>query len=219
MAGSWSVVSGNSEIKTDFCPGTGNALPCVPFSFQGQEAGGGSGASTAKTGSAGTQPDRAEQKQSAPSPVSRRFVLMFGAQFAQKVESGAKMQTVRRTPKRMPRAGDIFDGRAWSGLPYASAQRKLMEAPICKVSKIEIRCDGMWLDGTWIPLNMMYWFAASDGFHSTQDMLEWFASSYGLPFVGIVIYWSGIPETAFADGENPRLEAGTEGGEARPSCI
>jgi len=70
MAGSWSAVSGNSEIKTDFCPGTGNALPCVPFSFKGQEPGEGSGATSEKTGNAGTQPDRSEQKQSAPSPVS-----------------------------------------------------------------------------------------------------------------------------------------------------
>lgn len=63
-------VSGNSEIKIDLSPDIGRTLPCVPFVIQGRKAGEGSGTETAKTCSAGTQQDRAEQKQSAPSPVS-----------------------------------------------------------------------------------------------------------------------------------------------------
>lgn len=48
------------------------------------------------------------------------YVRMFKPQFAPLVESGKKLQTVRPTPKRMPKPGDKISLREWTGLPYRS---------------------------------------------------------------------------------------------------
>lgn len=56
-----------------------------------------------------------------PAPKSpASFVRMFKPHFALLVESGAKAQTVRPTPKRMPKPGDRISLRCWSGAPYRS---------------------------------------------------------------------------------------------------
>lgn len=39
------------------------------------------------------------------------FVRLFHPRFAGLVESGAKLQTVRPSPKRMPKPGDAHEGR------------------------------------------------------------------------------------------------------------
>ena len=67
-----------------------------------------------------------------------RFVRTFQPRFSRLVESGAKRQTIRKTPKRMPKVGDTLDAREWTGAPYRSKQRKLLEAPLVSVSEVEI---------------------------------------------------------------------------------
>lgn len=125
-------------------------------------------------------------------PVTRSaFVRMFKPQFAALVESGRKCQTVRPTPKRMPKPGDTISLRAWSGAPYRSKQKILREAVIVSVRKV--RFAGYFFDGgprdalgNEISLNA---FAKSDGFGSWKDLVEWFMKNHGLPFEGIVIHW------------------------------
>lgn len=122
----------------------------------------------------------------------RRIIRIFMPQFAPLVETGAKLQTVRPTPKIMPRVGDIFDARAWTGRPYRSKQRLLREAPIIQVRLLRLT-DGasqLWLDGEMQHWTVMPDFACKDGFVGTREMLEWFRSQHGLPFEGIVIYWA-----------------------------
>lgn len=55
----------------------------------------------------------------------KTFVRLFKPEFAAKVLSGEKCQTVRATPKRMPTPGDRISCRAWTGAPYRSKQRIL----------------------------------------------------------------------------------------------
>lgn len=113
---------------------------------------------------------------------------MFKPTFAPLVEQGSKLQTVRPTPKWMPKAGDILDAREWTGKPYRSKQRKLIEARIWKVSRIYIERGCIVLDDRAIGAAKAQAFALADGFDSTEHCYAWFAV-HGLPFTGIVIYW------------------------------
>lgn len=133
-----------------------------------------------------------------PAPA-RRFVRMFQARFAALVEAGTKTQTVRLTPKRMPRAGDTISLRCWTGKPYRSKQRILRESTIISVAEIVIAHDGV------LPIKvspaarpeprqLSYWptparFARADGFADWLAMREWIVATHGLPFVGVVIFW------------------------------
>lgn len=120
------------------------------------------------------------------------FVRLFKPRFAALVEAGEKWQTVRPTPKRMPRAGDTISLRCWTGAPYRSKQRVLREAVIHEVRDILISDEGVCMydqrDGAgWAPGE--HGFAKADGFASWPEMLEWFRETHGLPFEGIVLFW------------------------------
>lgn len=118
------------------------------------------------------------------------FVRLFKPQFAALVESGGKLQTVRPTPKRMPRAGDTISLRAWSSLPYRSKQRVLREAVITSVVPFSILASGLFvIDNEQRPVWEADDFARQDGFRDANQMLVWFEANHGLPFEGIVIYW------------------------------
>lgn len=119
---------------------------------------------------------------------------MFKPQFAPLVESGAKCQTVRPTPKRMPKPGDSISLRIWAGKPYRSKQRVLTEATITRVSKIKITAKGFkhWEDeGVGVRRNpaTLDAFAKRDGFSDWSALVKWFRAAHGLPFTGIVIHW------------------------------
>lgn len=114
---------------------------------------------------------------------------MFKPQFAPLVESGAKCQTVRPTPKRMPKPGDHISLRCWTGAPYRSKQRVLREATITRVARCTISDQGIvYLDGEHAPKG----FAKADGFPSHCAMVNWFAEQHGLPFVGVALYWQNV---------------------------
>lgn len=119
----------------------------------------------------------------------RRIVRTFKPQFAPRVESGEKRQTIRPTPKVMPRPGDIFDARQWTGLPYRSKQRKLGEWPVVRVAQCTINSQGVvYIDGELAPKG----FAKADGFCGSCAMINWFRDTHGLPFSGILIEWDPI---------------------------
>lgn len=128
----------------------------------------------------------------------RRFVKMFKPRFAELIRSGAKRQTIRPTPKRMPEFGDIIDCRQWSGLPYRSKQIRLGEFEVSGVGTVflsERACE-YHLDGRiFIGLKhapMARDLAQADGFDSFDDMLQWFIENHGLPFGGILIKWRDL---------------------------
>lgn len=122
----------------------------------------------------------------------RRFVRMFKPQFAHLVEAGKKCQTVRPKPKRIPERGDIIDCRAWSGLPYRSPQRRLLEAFISDVIPITISWSQVRFPTGCLSAIDAEKFAYDDGFVTLQAMLAWFEHEHGLPFVGIVIKWGPV---------------------------
>jgi hypothetical protein len=117
------------------------------------------------------------------------FVRMFKPQFARMVESGTKCQTVRPTPKRMPKRGDRISLREWTGKPYRSKQRVLREATVDWVQSVRIRTTRIDLDGLPMSAHQADNFAKADGFLGANDFIGWFNFTHGLPFDGIVIYW------------------------------
>lgn len=121
--------------------------------------------------------------------MSGRFVRLFKPQFAELVERGLKLQTVRPVPKRMPKPGDALSLRAWSGLPYRSPQRVLMEAVVTYVYPVRIFHSGIIQNGQRLSDGHVRRFAEADGFDGVEEMLNWFEEVHGLPFDGIVIYW------------------------------
>ena len=121
------------------------------------------------------------------------FVRMFKPQFADKVASGRKIQTVRPTPARMPKPGDTISLRKWEGAPYRSKQVVLRNSIINAVSSVEIGHGGVYIEGRGM------WsdgFAKADGFKDFPEMLRWFEEQHGLPFKGILIEWQPKKEPA-----------------------
>lgn len=119
---------------------------------------------------------------------------MFKPRFAPLVEAKTKRQTVRPTPKRLPKIGQFVSLREWTGKPYRSKQRILHQSVITKVQTF-------WFNGVTILLDdprgerglmtaaAQDAFAKADGFSDVKEMATWFESEHGLPFTGIVIYW------------------------------
>jgi len=137
--------------------------------------------------------NKAAKSGSSPASCCASFVRMFKPQFAEMVERGEKLQTVRPTPKRMPKPGDKISLRTWTGKPYRSKQRVLRDAVVSKVETIKIEGDTLeWqitVDGHVLCPIMWSAFARADGFPCTTDFVWWFIRNHGLPFEGIVIHW------------------------------
>ena len=121
---------------------------------------------------------------------------MFKPQFAGLVKSGAKRQTIRPTPKRMPKVGDRESWRQWSGLPYRSPQIELAQVEIVSVERIRMEETGHEfllslldrpLRGALLPIDHWNDFAVEDGFKSMLEMLNWFSDTHGFPFEGLII--------------------------------
>lgn len=118
------------------------------------------------------------------------IVKMFMRQFAPLVESGAKMHTVRPTPKRMPKVGQRISLREWAGKPYRSKQRVLRESVITEVQTIWFNGVSICLDGGCLSMPLVEAFARADGFDNSRAMADWFVANHGsLPFEGILIGW------------------------------
>jgi len=136
-------------------------------------------------------------------PVSgSAFVRIFKPRFADLVESGAKVQTCRPTPKRMPKRGDSISLREWTGKPYRSKQRIIREATVTRTRRVEIWPQSaiIALDGQKLGYDEMLNFARADGFADHWDMIGWFSKEHGLDkFEGIVIYWQNAPDQRRAE--------------------
>ena len=127
-------------------------------------------------------------------PCCASFVRMFKPQFAGLIERGEKLQTVRPTPKRMPKPGDKISLRAWSDKPYRSKQKLLAEGTISRVVPITITAEAVLIRPTpqltvHVPRGP---FAVADGFSCWEEMRQWFERQHGLPFNGVLISWTNV---------------------------
>lgn len=135
----------------------------------------------------------AQQRALARGAGCAHFVRMFKPRFAEMVENGTKLQTVRPTPKRMPHPGDTISLRCWTGLPYRSKQRVIRESIIAAVRLIEIDTCAITIDGVRLRHLEEEEFAMADGFSGIIEMTDWFREQHDLPFRGVVISWHNNP--------------------------
>jgi len=114
--------------------------------------------------------------------------LNFQKQFAPKVESGEKLQTIRALRKdgRDPKPGDTLF--LYTGM-RTKACRKLKEATAIKVHDISIKDVGVFVDGESLNFKERKALALADGFSCTKDFRNFFTMTHGIPFTGKIIKW------------------------------
>ena len=120
--------------------------------------------------------------------------IMFRAQWVEPILQGQKVQTVR-PPRKVPIAvGEALSLRIWTGLPYASKQKTLLDTHCTSIYSVTIDDggvagdDGTWFDGR-LTSEAAAQFARRDGFASFEAMQEFFRAMHGLPFKGVAISW------------------------------
>jgi hypothetical protein len=127
---------------------------------------------------------------------ARTFKNQFEPAITRKVNP--KRQTIRPTPKRMPKAGDLESWRVWTGRPYNSPQRELVQVRLTSVEVIEIIQQGINLLAApeWGRFQdvstrkgryFLEQFSRADGFDGWESMRDFFINQHGLPFTGILI--------------------------------
>lgn len=118
------------------------------------------------------------------------IVKLFQQRFKPMVKDGSKANTIRPTPKRMPRVGDRISLRCWTGKPYRSKQEIIGESVITRVEECVIDDHGAIVGDVW---NDGEALAKSDGFEDYSEMVCWFTDHHGLlPFTGIFIAWTPL---------------------------
>jgi hypothetical protein len=128
------------------------------------------------------------------------FIFNFKKQFAPKVESGEKRQTIRgvRKDRRFPKLGDTV--HAWTGLRTAYA-RRLAIGRVTSCSRVLLRIPHLmpWeilIDGVTLDNDQSAAFAQADGFAHSLEMLSWFKSTYGVDeFEGFCVRWEPVTES------------------------
>ena len=111
--------------------------------------------------------------------------------FRDKIESGAKRQTIRSVRKSPIKSGDrLF--MYWKQRSPKDCE-KLGEATCTRVTPIEISKNRLvlpYISGGMF--NVLNAFAIADGFDNWQQLIEFFESAHGLPFKGVLIEWDSI---------------------------
>lgn len=115
--------------------------------------------------------------------------INFMKQFAEKIKSGKKKQTIRPLRKdcRNPRPGQSL--YLYTGLRTKGC-RKIGEV-ICKnVEQFTIEENyEIFIGVRCLELEEKYNLAKADGFDSFRDFVDFFIKRYGLPFYGLIIKW------------------------------
>jgi hypothetical protein len=112
----------------------------------------------------------------------------FQQRFADLVRRRIKRQTIRarRRDGRLPTIGQDFVG--YTGMRTKKC-RKLVTGTISEVLPIEIRPDGIQLDGRKLDDAEANTIALLDGFSHANEMVGWFIAQHGRHFVGHLIRW------------------------------
>jgi hypothetical protein len=133
-------------------------------------------------------------------------VRMFKPQFVPLVTSGAKRQTIRPFPQRIPRKGEMESWREWTGLPYRSKQREIVRVELTLVREILIILEDGRFEMAFVDKDIRrpllieecVEIAKLDGFSSLMEMLRWFRVHYTFPFRGVLIRAKDLPANQLA---------------------
>ena len=112
----------------------------------------------------------------------------FKKQFADKVESGEKKQTIRPVGKRRhAKVGDAL--QLYTGQRSTSC-RKLRDAVCVFTASVRIDTDKFTSRSPFVAqYDGVDGIAKADGFESWEAMRDWFDEQHGLPFEGVLIMW------------------------------
>lgn len=119
------------------------------------------------------------------------FLLNFKKEFAPRVESGEKRQTIRRNRRdgRRPQTGDTV--KCYTGLRTRAA-RLLRVAPVTECLSVRMDIDErvVVVDGRLLNRDEAHAFARADGFESLSWMFFWFRDQYhSQVFEGFCVRW------------------------------
>ena len=145
----------------------------------------------------------------------------FKAQFANSVESGRKIQTIRADRKNgHASAGDRL--QLYTGMRTKDC-RKLRPDPLClSVEPIKIKLSTatglttVIIGGQYLNACQALAFAQADGFDSVEAMGKFFQDTHGLPFEGFLIKWEPLWRASletFSTQQQAQLLDGYEFGE------
>ena len=119
--------------------------------------------------------------------------LLFTPRFHAPILSGVKTQTIRADRRQVPAIGDPLYLRGWSGSPYRSKQKVLLDTYCLAVEPIAVyrRSRGLAVEvaGVLIRSQALDAFARADGFDHARDMLGHYMRLGKLPFAGVLIRW------------------------------
>ncbi len=116
--------------------------------------------------------------------------LNFSKQFADAVESGEKLQTIRKRRKRPIKAGDTL--YLYKGMRNNSGKKAtLLRKVVCtRTEDITIEDYTIVIRGIGeLNHTARIILARRDGFGLVGDFRAWFRDHYGLPFHGQLIVW------------------------------
>mgnify|MGYP000654548188 CR=1 FL=1 len=117
--------------------------------------------------------------------------LNFQKQFAAKVESGEKDQTIRALRKdgRDPKLGDRL--QLYTGMRTKACRKLVDPDPICgEVLLLTITSNAVCSErGVIQTQENLNYFAIADGFKDWQALQKWFQKTHGLPFTGQLTRW------------------------------
>ncbi len=114
--------------------------------------------------------------------------LNFKRYFADDVEAGRKLQTMR-PPRRDGRPHATVGCRLYLYTGQRTkACRKLGEGRCTKTSQVEISAGRILVNGSRVIDKDVY--ARADGFPDFGALLDWFQQEHGLPFAGSLIQWT-----------------------------
>ena len=118
------------------------------------------------------------------------IVLTFHSHLEAAIMQGIKTHTIRATRMRAL-TGEHLSLRVWSGRPYWSKQKLLLEARCTNVQTIKIDITEsrryVSVDGLFLPWRDVDKLAMKDGFDDGQAMFEYFKKR--IPFTGWLISW------------------------------
>lgn len=135
--------------------------------------------------------------------------LNFKAEFADKVASGEKRQTIRAIRKRPFQEGDRL--QLYTGMRTQNCRKLVEPDPVCReVWEIELKGKGKLIslcqllpagrrlqpDRVLIKVlggDSVDAFAEADGFTNADEMFSFFEHAHGLPFKGQLIIWDFSP--------------------------
>jgi len=113
--------------------------------------------------------------------------LNFYPQFADQVESGQKLQSIRKIGGIPWKVGD--KAHLFTGL-RTKACRKLGVGVVADIVRVAIAEHVLWVDQDFFTQWRSFdKFAQADGFSHWNEMTDWFREIHGLPFHGVLIRW------------------------------